>query len=179
MTDETNETTQIDIEQYLNEPVDQAEVQRIQSDSLMDAGSYRKVDAALVTPEVYEGRVTIGVFAPMVLVGPDRLPKEGAKVQRIRFSVSPVRVNKTVKDDVGRLKETNDPDSKSKLWAQAVTAFKAQFGRLPEAKSEIIAFLASGTYGVSLGQMGVPTERNPNPDVEPRNWVRAIFGIPS
>lgn len=177
--DETNETTQIDLEQYLQEDVDQAEVQRIQSDTLIPAGSYRKIDAALVTPEVYEGRVVIGVFAPMVAVGPDRQPKEGAKIERIRFSVSPVRVNKVVKDDVGRNKETNEPDSKSKLWAQTVNAFKAQFGRLPEKRQEVIAFLASGVYGVSLGQMGVPTERNPNPDVEPRNWVRSVFGIPA
>ena len=177
--DETNETTQIDVESLLNEAVDQGEVQRIQGDSLMEAGSYRKVDTALVTPEVYEGRFNIGVFAPMVKVGMDRQPAEGAKIQRIRFSVSPVRVNKTQKDDVGRLKDTGEPDSKSKLWAQVVTAFKTQTGRLPETKQEVVNFLASGTYGVSLGQMGVPTERNPTPDVEPRNWVRAVFGIPA
>lgn len=177
MSDEQNDT-QIDVEALMNEAVDVAEVSRIQSDSLMDPGSYRKVDTALVTPEVYEGRLTIGVYAPMVKVGPDRQPVEGGKVQRIRFSVSPIRVNKFTKDDVGRMKDTGEPDSKTKLWAQTVTAFKAQFGRLPETRIEVQNFLASGVYGISLGVMGVPTERNPNPDVEPRNWVRAVFGIP-
>ena len=74
---------------------------------------------------------------------------------------------------IGTLPGTRD--SKSARWAEACLAFKAQFGDEPKTLGAVVDFLKFYSYRVNLRQMGVPTKNNPNPSMEPRNYVGGIY----
>lgn len=160
------------------------DVRQTQADSLKPVGSYitiptLNVQAARSTEGQNKGRLMIRFFGPAVLTVTEKNTKQlnlpvGTQVRgQFGFGVSPERANKITKDGVN----TGEPDHPSKLWAQAVTAYEHAYKQKSKTIGDVVGFVQNYATVLRVIQVGVATERNPEPDGEPGNIVMAISAV--
>jgi len=164
-----------DLDALYDEGVDQDAVERVEADMLLPGGSYTSVPVLTVTafqtskgPNV--GRRGFRLYGEIRSNKPLSRGKDLAPdyiTGRVGFQISPER----------RDKPDGGPDNQTKLWANAVRAYIQAAGYKPESNREVIKYLTDYPIGIRLGQVGVPTERNPEPTGDPGNMVFSIFPV--
>ena len=188
MSDENGTPTMDD---FFNEAVNQAEVEETLQRGLLPNGTYTtnpdEFGPMTVTPlnvEEKDDRGTVtGTRRVIVLSGRGRAkvkikdPKTGqvnleSAEGQIRARLSPDSRNKR---DWTTKEELNAPDSATALYAQAVKAYQQTFGERPKNVGQVLEYLRDHPAKFRVIQIGVPTERNPQPDGEPRNHVMGIY----
>ena len=155
--------------------VDMDAVEKSESDSLLPNGGYQTIPVLAVTPYQTrsgpnKGRIGFRLYGEVVSRKPlVRVDGEAPQIVtgRLGFRVSPERRNR----------EDGTPDTQFKLWTNSVRAFIVAAGYKPQTNREVIEYLRNYPVGLRVGQVGVPTERNPEPDGEPGNAVFTIFPL--
>lgn len=89
----------------------------------------------------------------------------------IRFRMSPEVRNKV---DFETQEDTDKDDIQTRLWAQAVAAYKATYKEDPKTQAQVVEYLRDTPARYRLIQTGVPTKANPNPRGEPGTMIVAI-----
>jgi hypothetical protein len=168
--------------------IDQDELKRGAADLLLPVATYTTVPALTLTfneePGKFDGRPAGSVaryfgqierHANEKDVEKGLATKEGEIIGRgaIGFGISPLRVNSKDRDG----KDTGRPDRAFRLWMNAVAAYKIAYGAEPQAKSDVLNFVRDYPVRIRVGQYGVPTENNPEPDIDPGNNVLAISAV--
>jgi hypothetical protein len=92
----------------------------------------------------------------------------------LRVRMSPDRMKKV---DFESGEVTDKDDLQSRLWAQAIGAFKAQFGEAPKSMGAVVQYLTEYPVRFRVIQIGVPTKSNPEPNGEPGNLVMSISPV--
>ena len=188
---ETRDAPEIDpgLDTLYDEGVDHDAVERVEADLLMPGGSYRTVPVLML--DVYEtkqgphvGRRGFRFFGEIISSKPLSRNNGGEPTivnGRISFKASPERRNRMeeIRGDDGRTtyKDTGKPDAESNRWANAVRAFTLAAGYKPGTNREVVEFIKNYPVGLRVGQIGVPTERRPDPTGEPGNVVYSIFPL--
>lgn len=124
-------------------PVDFEEAEKTRKAAMGKAGTYCTVPPMVVQAGFTKdseygkgGRLQYAAYGPAVM-------KDGTE-ERLRFTYSPIRLNKVAEDG----SETEKPDNKSKLFSQAVQAYATVYGKRPETQADIVEYLR--TYPVLL-----------------------------
>lgn len=157
-----------------DEEVDLNAAEKAEADTLLPPGTYDTVPVLSATP--YEaqtgpntGRRGFRMFGEVLSRKP--ISRNGAAPAitggRLGFRVSPER----------RDREDGTPDLQTRLWAQAIRAYTQAAGAKPTTNRDVVEYLKNYPVGMRLGQIGVPTESNPNPDGDPGNIVYSIFPV--
>ena len=108
----------------------------------------------------------------------DRKTGKSAEVEaRIEFEIAAGAANQRNKRNFETGEEMAGPDLRSKLFAQAMSTFKQTYKEGPASLAALCEFLKVGVYRINMLAMGVPTERNPTPDGDPRNLVFVIAPV--
>lgn len=185
---EQNETpTEFTMDEFFSMEVDQSQVEETLRKGLVPSGTYQTDPAEFGEMNVYprlveekddQGTVTghrrvvriTGRGRAKVKIGEEMKLIEG----RIEFEMSPEYRNK--RDwNTGEISE--QPDSRSKLWAQACKAFEATYHEKAKNGAQVVSYLTSTPVRFRIGQVGIATKANPNPDGEPKNLVFNITAI--
>lgn len=172
-----------DMDSLFEQSVNMDDVRQVQSDILKPAGSYvTQPDLSVQTSVVGEGpnkgRRLIRFFGAATLTVTERtsqrlkLPPGSVVPGTFGFAMSPERANK-VRDS----EDTGKPDLASQLWAQAVTAYQQVYRTKPTQVGDVVRYVQSIPVVLRVIQVGVPTERNPEPDGEPGNIVMALSPV--
>ena len=157
-----------------DEGVDLDAAEKAEADQLLPAGTYQTVPVLSLFPyEVQKGPNTgrrgFRYFGEVVSRKP--ISRNGGAPEiaegRIGFRISPER----------RDKDDGTPDLQTRLWANAIRAYTQAVGSKPATNRDVAEFLKNYPVGMRLGQIGVATESNPEPDGEPGNLVFSIFPI--
>lgn len=168
------------IEDYLNAADDAVQAGQTEKDLLAPAGTYTTMPGQSFTwtPKVKEdepnkGRFSVRYFGParMVKTVVDKETGESKEVAveaRFGFGLSHVRVNK---------KDSHEPDLQHKLFIRARRAYIEAYGSEPETNKDVYEYVRDYPTKLRVIQVGVPTERNPNPDGEPGNIVLDISPV--
>mgnify|MGYP001601854947 FL=1 len=170
------------MDDLFEQAVNMSDVRQTQADALKPAGSYvtiptLTVQAGPVREGVNAGRFLIRFFGPAALTVTEKNAKAldlmpGTVVKgQFGFGVSPVRANK-LKDGV----DTGEPDNASKLWAMAVETYKAVYKQVGTI-GDVVKLIQNYPVVIRVIQVGVATDRNPEPDGEPGNIVMAISPV--
>lgn len=165
--------------------IDYDDVRRTQSDVLKPTGSYvtvpvLSVQASRVAEGPNAGRVMYRFFGSAVLTVTEKNARAlelpvGAEVRgQFGFGISPERRNKLPRNGEA---PSAEPDHSSKLWAQAVEAYKVTFKARASSEGDVVRYLQEFPAVIRVIQVGVATERNPEPDGEPGNIVMAISPV--
>jgi hypothetical protein len=157
----------IDMDALFHESVDREASAEVTKDQLLLPAGYYQTD-----PEA-NGEFGVSVYT-----------KEDTGRRVISFSGKVINV-KT--GQVGFIRGRMSPDPVRKedgkydfmyqVWVTAENAFKAQFGQNVESKGQIIDYIRQYPVKFKIVQVGVPTERNPQPDGEPGNLVMSISHV--
>lgn len=179
----SQDTGMLDMDALFQKAIDQDEVRQAREDLLKPVGSYvtvpvlnKQVNRVEEGPN--QGRLMIRYFGPAVLTVTDknaarvRMPSGSQVKAQFGFAISPERANK-LKDGV----DTGEPDHPYKLWLQAVSAYEQAYKRKPSTIGEVAGYLENYAIVIRVIQVGVATERNPEPDGEPGNIVMGISAV--
>jgi hypothetical protein len=99
----------------------------------------------------------------------------GDHVAGLRFRISPEeRKSPEYVDDVATGEDSERDDGPTRLWAQAVQAFRGTFGENPKSNGAVVEYLRDNTVRYRLIRTGVPTKNRPEPRGEPGTMVVAI-----
>lgn len=169
-----------DMDSLFEQAVNMDDVRQTQADALKPTGSYLtvpqlSVQASRVQDGPNAGRLMFRFFGPAVLTVTERNTKAlgvpaGTEIRgQFGFGISPERANK-IRDG----QATADPDNSSKLWAMAVRAYEQAARSKPQTFGDVVRYIQSYPTVIRVIQVGVPTERNPEPDGEPGNVIMAI-----
>lgn len=159
MTEQYNDDEQVTMDSLFDSEVNSTEAEAIVKRAQKPAGTYQ------TDPETYpmtvieekeqksrEGEV-YGTRKQAIVSGIVTTTIKGEEHKaRVRFKLSPEgQKAKIYQDDewTGEYHETKD-DSATKLWGQAVVAYKATFGEFPAKGTELLDFLKTGTYRLRL-----------------------------
>ena len=133
------------------------------------------LQAARATEGFNAGRLVFRFFGPAVMTITEKNAKAlklapGVEVYgQFGFGISPERRN-AVKDGV----DQGTPDGASQRWAQAVKAYEVAYKAKPATVGDVVRYLQNYPINIRVIQIGVPTDRNPEPDGEPGNIVMAL-----
>lgn len=171
------------LDDLFNEEVDLATADDINRSALSPAGTYQSnpeeaelsASVARVKMKDKDGNET-GVERTMVtVVGRVTATIKGEQVSGgVRVRLSPDRIKK---NDFETGEATDKDDMASRLWANAVTAYKTHFGESPKNKGQVVEYLTKYPVRFRQIQVGVPTKSNPEPNGEPGNLVVAISPV--
>lgn len=172
---ELNPPEDLGLDSLYDQAVDIDGVERAEADALLPGGSYQTVPVLTVAP--YEtktgpnaGRMGFRFYGEVASRKPlsrsDGQPPQMVS-GRLGFRMSNERRNKN----------DGTPDSQYRLWMNAVRAFKIAAGYDPSTNREVVDYVKNYPVGLRVGQVGVPTEQNPNPEGEPGNAVFSIFPL--
>jgi hypothetical protein len=156
---EYNEDDEVTMDSLFDNEVNSAEAEAIVKRAQKPAGTYQ------TQPEDYpmtvieekeqksrEGEV-YGTRKQAIVNGLVVATIKGEEVKaRVRFKLSPEgqKAKIYVNDEwTGEFHDTKD-DSATKLWGQAVLAYKETFGDFPAKGTELLDFLKTGTYRLRL-----------------------------
>lgn len=186
-------TDELNMDQVWEGGIDKDELAKGQADLLLPVATYHTVPALTLsfndkvsefdgrpvgTVARYFGRVERRATEKDV----EAAAKDGVTIRegdilnagQFSFNVSALRVN--VKDrNTG--KDTGRPDRTYQNWMNAVAAYKVAFGQEPQTKMDVLNYLRDYEVRIRIGQSNVPTERNPEPEGDPRNTVYAISAV--
>ena len=185
-----------DMDALFEESVNQDSVRQTQQESLNPSGSY--TTAPTWTRQVTQekdsdrwlpaethpaaGRLVIRLFGMAEMTVTEKnsvaLKLPVGTVARGFFSIrmSPHRAFSV--DRQGN--STGKPDNATKLWAQAVTAYRKAYNTTADQAVSIgavVKYVEEFPTVIQVRQFGVPTKNNPEPDGEPGNWVAAISAV--
>lgn len=179
-----------DMDSLFEQAVNQDEVRQTQSDALKPAGSYvttprlnlqagrQKVSEFTALPGGGDTRLTFRFFGPAALTVTEknsaalRLPVGSVVKGQFGFAMSPERGNK-----VKNGQDSGEPDGQSQMWAQAVKAYEIAHKQKPRTWGDVVRYVENYPVVLRVIQMNVPSERNPEPDGEPRNLVMALSPV--
>jgi hypothetical protein len=148
-----------------------------------DPEAFGPMNVSVARMEEKDGEQVIGHRQVITLTGRGKARiKVNGEMKEVstglRVQVSPdVRKSAEYVDGVATGEVSDKDDSKSKLWAQAVGAFKEAFKEAPKSKGAVVEYLRDHPVRYRLSHMGVPTKNNPNPSGEPRAIIVAISAV--
>lgn len=172
-----------DMDALFEQGINLDEVRQTQADALKPVGSYITIPVLnLQVNRIAEGpnkgRLMGRFFGPAVLTVTEKNTKAlklavGTQVRgQFGFGISPERANR-FKDGA----DTGEPDNPSKLWAQSVMAYEQAYKAKPKTLGDVFRFVQNYATVLRVIQVGVPSERNPEPDGEPGNIVMNISAV--
>lgn len=166
--EETGEVPEASMDELFEQQVKMDEVKQAEKDMLIPAATYTTVPALQVKKGVSEaGRPYVRFFGPIQAV----IEATGEEVKaNIGFAFSHVRQNRIDKDG----EDTGKPDNMTKLYTNAVAAYKKAYGENPATVNDVINYIRDYPVRVRVIQVGVPTKNNPEPTGEAGNMVVAI-----
>lgn len=162
------EAHELTLDELLEQQVAMDQVKQAEKDLLLPAATYTTVPALkLKLTRNDQGRQFARFFGGIVAS-----LESGEEVKgNVGFSISWERANRLDRETGG---DTGKPDNATKLYVQAVAAYKKAYGEAPSTTGDVIKYLRDYPVRVRVIQIGVPTERNPEPDGEAGNMVVAI-----
>lgn len=161
------------MDMLLNQQVSFEQVKQAEKDLLLPAGTYTSVPPFEVkfVRGNQDGR-PYARFWGNIFAAINRPDGTIEDVQgKIGFSFSWQRKNR-IDRETGI--DSGKPDNAYKLYVQAVNAFKRAYSEDPSTDGDVVKYVRDYPVRLRLIQVGVPTERNPNPDGEPGTMVVAI-----
>lgn len=182
--------TEFTMEDFFNIEVDQAQVDETLRRGLAPNGTYNtdpeKFGPFTVTPLLIDEKDDAGTVTGQRRVvlftgrGTAKVKLKNEKTGQVAIETVDARIQYRISPDA-RLKrdrttgeELNAEDSATKLYAQACKAYQSEFGERAKNLAQVTEYLRDYSYGVRMGQIGVPTKANPEPDGEPSNFVFAL-----
>ena len=177
-------------EQYVNDD----EVRQTLADSLLPSGSFVTVPVlrrqvtrvkdsdrwSLVKPSA-EGRLMIRLYGMVELTVTEKtaeiLGQAPGSVIRgaMPLTVSPDRAYSVRDGEVSK-----KVDNTTKLWAQAVAAYREVYKTTVSEQvsiGSVVDLLENYPVRLQVRQFGVPTKNNPNPTGTPGNWIAGINAV--
>ena len=181
-----------DMDALFEQAVNQEEVRQVQSDALKPQGSYITEpilslsatraevgeNSILAKPSADGKRLVFRFFGPASLTvtekntGSLKLPVGSIVRGQFGFGISPDRAN-SVKNGV----DSGAPDGNSQRWAQAVKAYEQAYKSKPQTTGDVVRYLQGYPVVIRVIQIGVPSDRNPEPTGEPGNIVMALSAV--
>ena len=176
----------LDMDQLFQAAVNEQDVRDIQEGVLKPNGSYTTIPvlnlqasrakvgefSTLARGRNEDGRVVFRFYGPAQMIVDEKsaprvkLPVGTIVKGQFGFAVSPDRANK-LKDGV----DSGEPDGASQRWAQAVKAYEVAYKAKPASNGDVVRYLENYPVIIRVIQVGVATERNPEPDGEPSKCV--------
>lgn len=156
------------LDELFDQQIKMDEVKQAEKDLLLPAATYTTVPAMTVKKGVSEetNRPYVRFFGPIVAT-----LESGEEIKaNIGFAFSHVRKNRTDADG----NDTGKPDNMTKLYTQAIAAYKKAYGEAPVTVNDVINYVRDYPVRVRVIQVGVPTRNNPDPTGEAGNMVVAI-----
>ena len=172
MTEETPRS----LEDRLNQHDNPDEVAKHEREMLAPAGTYTTIPPLSFTPSIPEdgpnkGRFMLRFFGAAFIeragTGSDGQPVVVKKEGRFGFGLSPD----------AKHKEDGQLDLSSKLYVNAKSAYRVAYGQESEGPRDVAEYLTKYPVRIRVIQVGIPTERNPEPTGEPGNMVVAISPV--
>lgn len=181
---QTSDPAELSMDDFFSMEVDQAGVEETLRKGLLPNGTYRtdpdEFGDMNAYPRLMEEKddqgTVIGTRRVIRLTGRGKakvkIKKELVQIDgRLEVELSPDYRDK--RDfETGEILDV--PDSRSKLWAQAVRAFETHYQEKAKNAGQVVAYLTKVPVRFRMGQIGVATEKNPNPTGEPRNFCFSI-----
>ena len=165
--DEEPEPAELTLDELFNQGINRDEVKKAERDLLLPAATYTTIPPLqLKLSQNDEGRPFARFFGLIQATVNDQEIRTN-----IGFSLSWERMDR-VDRETGE--STGKPDNAYKLFTQAVGAYKKAYGEAAGSHGDVVKYLRDYPIRVRVIQIGVPTERNPNPDGEPGNMVVAV-----
>lgn len=165
---ETLEVPEPSMEELFEAQVKMDEVKQAEKDLLLPVATYTTVPALQVKKGVSDnGRPYVRFFGPIQTV----IEATGEEIKaNIGFTFSHVRKNRLDKDG----EDTGKPDNMTKLYTNAVSAYKKAYSENPSTVNDVINYIRDYPVRVRVIQIGVPTKNSPDPTGEAGNMVVAL-----